>query len=224
MQALHADLLWTDAQPLVLAGLPVGRRVAVARAADGGLVVFSPLRGTPDNIAALRRLGAIRAFVVPSRFHDLFYPDYFRAFPDARFLGSVAIRAEHPDWPITEIRRDTPELAGFTWQMIAGMPRVDEQVFLQRATRTLLIADALFNVPAPTSLLARLVSWAADIGGGAPRQSRFGRINVRDRAAFAASVAEVATWDFDRIVPGHGGVIECDGQRVWREAFRPLLG
>jgi glyoxylase-like metal-dependent hydrolase (beta-lactamase superfamily II) len=224
MKAIHADLLWTDTQPLVLAGLPVGRRVAVARAADGRLVVFSPLRGTPEDIRALRDLGEISAFVVPSRFHDLFYPKYFGAFPKARFLGSSAIRDEHPDWPLTEIDGDTPELAGFAWQMIAGMPKVDEQVFLHQATRTLLIADALFNVPAPTSLLARLVSWAADIGGGAPRQSRFGRMNVRDRAAFAASVEKVAAWDFDRIVPGHGDVIERDGQRVWREAFRTLLG
>lgn len=224
MQALHADLLWTDAQPLVLAGLPVGRRVAVARAADGRLVVFSPLRGTPEHIAALRTLGEISAFVVPSRFHDLFYPKYFRTFPDARFLGSGAIRDEHPDWPVTEIRDDTPELAGFAWQLIAGMPEVEEQVFLHRATRTLVIADALFNVPAPAGFLARLVSWAADIGGGPPRQSRFGRINVRNRAAFAASVEKVATWDFDRIVPGHGDVIERDGRRVWHAAFRTLLG
>jgi hypothetical protein len=224
MQALHAGQLWTDAQPLVLAGLPVGRRVTVARASDGRLVVFSPLRATAENIAALRALGEISAFVVPSRFHDLFYPHYFGAFPTARFLGSAAIRDEHPDWPITEIRDDTPELDGFTWQMIAGMPKADEQVFLHRATRTLLIADVLFNVPAPAGLLARFVSWAADIGGGAPRQSRFGRINVRDRAAFAASVAEVGTWDFDRIVPGHGDVIERDGRRVWGEAFRALLG
>lgn len=224
MQTLHADLLWTDSQPLVLAGLPVGRRVAVARAADGRLVVFSPLQGTPENIAALRALGDISALVVPSRFHDLFYPNYFRAFPDARFLGSRAILAEHPDWPLTEIRDDTPELAGFAHQMIGGMPKVDEQVFLHRASRTLLIADALFNVPAPAGLLGRLVSWAADIGGDAPRQSRFGRMNVRDRAAFAASVAAVAAWDFDRIVPGHGEVIERDGPRVWREAFRTLLG
>lgn len=224
MQSLHADLLWTESQPLVLAGLPVGRRVAAARAADGRLVVFSPLRGTPENVAALRALGEISAFVVPSRFHDLFYPQYFRAFPEARFLGSSAIRDEHPDWPITEIRDDTPELVGFTGEVIAGMPKVDEQVFLQHATRTLLIADALFNVPAPAGLFARLVSWAADIGGGAPRQSRFGRMNVRDRAAFAASVEKIATWDFDRIVPGHGDVIERDGKRVWREAFRALLG
>jgi hypothetical protein len=224
MQALHAGQLWTDAQPLVLAGLPVGRRVAVARSSDGRLVVFSPLRATPENIAALRALGEISAFVVPSRFHDLFYPQYFAAFPAARFLGSAAIRDEHPDWPIMEIRGDTPELSGFAWQTIEGMPKVDEQVFLHRATRTLLIADALFNVAAPAGLLARFVSWAADIGGGTPRQSRFGRINVRDRAAFAESVAKVAAWDFDRIVPGHGDVIERDGPRVWRGAFRTLLG
>lgn len=224
MHPLHPDQLWTDAQPLVLAGLPVGRRLAVARAADGRLVVFSPLRASPPTIAALRALGEISAFVVPSRFHDLFYPQYFRAFPTARFLGSAGVMAEHPDWPLVEITAGTPELAGFAWQMIEGMPKVQEQVFLHRATRTLLLADALFNVPSPRGALARFVSWAADIGGAPPRQSRFGRLHVRDRAAFAASVRAVAAWDFERIVPGHGDVIERDGPRVWREAFRALGG
>ena len=224
MRNLVADLLWTDEQPLALAGLSVGRRVAVARAADDRLVVFSPLRGTPENIAALRALGEVSTFVVPSRFHDRFFPDYFSAFPEARILGSEAIRSEHPDWPLAVIAPDTPELAGFTWRMIDGMPKVDEQVFLHRASRTLVVADALFNVARPSGMLARIVSAAADIGGGAPRQSRFGRLNVRNRAAFAAAIEEVASWDFDRIVPGHGDVIERDGSRIWREAFSVLLG
>lgn len=220
MQSLRADLLWTDSQPLVLGGLPVGRRLAVARNAHGRLVVFSPLRATAEAVAALERLGEIAAFVVPSRFHDLFYPKYFPAFPRARFLGNRGAIAEHPDWPLAEITADLPELAGFDSLLIAGMPRVDEQVFLHRASRTLIIADALFNVPRPEGTLARFVSWAADIGGPPPRQSRFGRLNVRDRAAFAASVEAVAAWDFDRIVPGHGDVIERDGRRLWREAFQ----
>ncbi|MBX3735646.1 MAG: hypothetical protein KF715_03065 [Candidatus Didemnitutus sp.] len=222
MQALHADLLWTDYSPLKLAGLPVGRRACVARNAAGRLVVFSPLRGSPRNIAALRELGDVAAFVVPSRFHDLFFPDYFEAFPSARFLGNRGVITEHPNWPLHEIAADTPELAGFGSLLLAGMPKMDEQIFLHRASRTLIVADALFNVPPPAGLLARLVGSLADIGGGVPRQSRFGRINVKDRAAFTAALREIATWDFDRIVPGHGEVVERDGARVWREAFPAL--
>lgn len=222
MKALHADQLWTDYSPLKLAGLPVGRRLSVARNAHGKLVVFSPLRGSPKNVTALRQLGDVAAFVVPSRFHDLFFPDYFAAFPTARFLGNRGVIAEHPDWPLHEITADLPELAGFDSLLLAGMPKMDEQIFLHRASRTLIVADALFNVPQPAGLLARLVGSLADIGGGAPRQSRFGRINVKDRAAFAAALRAIATWDFDRIVPGHGEVVESDGRRVWREAFRAL--
>lgn len=224
MKPLHADLLWTDYAPLKLAGLPVGRRVCVARNAHGKLVVFSPLRGSPKNIAALRGLGEVAAFVVPSRFHDLFYPDYFAAFPHARFLGNAGGRAEHPDWPLHDIARDTPELAGFDSRLLAGMPKMDEQVFLHRASRTLIVADALFNVPQPSGLLARLVGKLADIGGGAPRQSLFGRMNVKQRAPFVAALQEIAAWDFDRIVPGHGEVVERDGPRVWRAAFPVLAG
>jgi len=224
VKPLHADSLWTDYAPLKLAGLPVGRRVCVARNAHGKLVVFSPLRGSPKNIAALRELGEVAAFVVPSRFHDLFYPDYFAAFPHARVLGNAGVRAEHPDWPLHDITRETPELAGFDSRLLAGMPKMDEQIFLHRASRTLIVADALFNVPPPSGLLARLVGKLADIGGGAPRQSLFGRMNVKQRAPFVAALQEIGAWDFDRIVPGHGEVVERDGPRVWRAAFPALAG
>lgn len=218
MVELAQRALWTDYQPLTVFGLPLGRRVAVARGEAGQLVVFSPLEATEAAVAELKRLGEIAAFVVPSRFHDRFYEDYFALFPRARFLASRAVMTDHPKWPLTELRSDAAELSGFAVETIAGMPQVQEQVFVHRASRTLIIADAFFNLPPASSLWSRFMLRAAGMGGR-PRPSRLFRSLVRDRVAFRASVERVLSHDFDRIVPGHGDVVAANGKGVWREAF-----
>lgn len=223
MVELAKGALWTDYQPLTVFGLPLGRRVAVARGEAGQLVVFSPLEGTDAAVAGLRRLGEIAAFVVPSRLHDRFYEEYFELFPRARFLASRAVMADHPRWPLTELRPDAPELSGFAVETIAGMPQVQEQVFVHRASRTLIIADAFFNLPRASGVWTRFMLRAAGMGGR-PRPSRLFRTLVRDRAAFVGSVERVAGHDFERIVPGHGDVVAMNGKGVWREAFEEWLG
>jgi hypothetical protein len=45
---------------------------------------------------------------------------------------------------------------------------------------------------------------------------------VRDRAALARSIAELLTWDFDRIIVTHGRIVETGGRDVLRAAYRFL--
>ena len=44
-------------------------------------------------------------------------------------------------------------------------------------------------------------------------------VACKDRASFAASARRVADWDFDRIIPCHGDVIETGGNAVFRRVF-----
>src|SRR5882724_5520946 len=103
MIELSHDCLWTDYQPMSAVGLPLGRRVAVARGSAGQLVVFSPLEVSETVLNVLQATGKISAFILPSRFHVRFYEGYFEAFKDARFLAGHEIIKDHPHWPLTEI-------------------------------------------------------------------------------------------------------------------------
>jgi hypothetical protein len=89
---------------------------------------------------------------------------------------------------------------------------VREHVFLHRPTRTLIVADLVFNFGPKSSRLTRsLFRW----GGGIrafPGVSRYFRFSIRDRAAFARSVQQMMQWDFDRIIVGHGDIIESSGK------------
>src|SRR3954463_2503148 len=98
MQTLVPNLLWTDFSPMRMAGLPVGRRVAVARGTGGQMVVFSPLPVSDAAVAELREWGEPAAFVIPSRFHEKFFSDYFVPFRRSLFLASPASMADHPEW------------------------------------------------------------------------------------------------------------------------------
>lgn len=178
MHTLVANLLWSDFCPMQMAGLLAGRRVAVARGTTGQIVVFSPLPVSDSAVAQLREIGEPAAFVIPSRFHEKFFSDYFVHFPRSVFLASQASLADHPRWKLKDFSLSSPELTGFEMVRVDGMPAVQEHVFYQSATRTLIIADLLFNIPQSGSWFTRTLLKIADMGGK-PRPSRLWRTIVR---------------------------------------------
>ena len=213
------DFLWTDYQPMNFMLVPIGRRCAVVRSGSGALIVFSPLEATQENVARLKSIGEVSAFVLPSRLHDRFYDGYFTSFRDAQFLAPPAVIKDHRAWPLKVLSPDNPLLAGIRTLELKGMPGLQENVFLHEASRTLLVADALFNIPKAHGLRRRLLLRGAGIGA-TPGVCRLFRLLVRDRSALAASVKEMLAWDFNRIVPGHGEIVERGAKEVMRHAFR----
>jgi hypothetical protein len=48
-------------------------------------------------------------------------------------------------------------------------------------------------------------------------------LSKQDRASFAESVRRIYAWDFDRVIPCHGDVIEEGGKEVFRSVFEWFL-
>jgi hypothetical protein len=91
-------------------------------------------------------------------------------------------------------------------------------VLFQRSSRTLVLTDLCFNIQSSSSRVARLVFRA----NGMWRRfgpSRMVRLLVSDEGAFRRSLEQVLRWDFERIVPGHGEVIEHGGPAALRAAW-----
>ena len=103
------------------------------------------------------------------------------------------------------------------------MPGLDEHVFFHPTSRTLVVADLVFNVHACPGLgmplFLRLVGAWKKLA-----QSRVWRFATKDRAAAAASIDEVLAWDFDRLVMAHGDVIESGAREQLAEALHWLRG
>ncbi|MFN2507675.1 MAG: hypothetical protein ABR589_02770 [Chthoniobacterales bacterium] len=80
-------------------------------------------------------------------------------------------------------------------------------------SRTLIVADLLFNFGAPASwwtrMVARHVMQLKDLVGMSP----FFRLMIRDRAAFRRSLEQVMEWDFERVIVAHGEIIETEARK-----------
>ena len=205
-----------------MVGVPAGRRMTVCRGGGGQIVVFSPLPCSDENVAKIRDIGEPAAFIVPSRFHDSFFDDYFERFPKSVFLAGKAAIRDHPRWRLVELMASRSELAGFDMVEVEGMPSVQEYVFLHRSSRSLIIADLFFNVSMSNGWLAGFLQKLKDIGGR-PRPSRLWRAMIRDTRRFEGSLRRVVELDFERVIPGHGEIIESNAKQVFREAFSNWL-
>ena len=216
-----APNLWVAERPLKLFTGDIGARMTVVRLHDGGRFLHSPVRLDAQTRSALEALGPVRAVVAPSKVHHFFVGDYVSAYPDAAVHGAPGLAAKRPRLRFDHVLGD--EAPG-AWRddieqhVFRGAPVLNEVVFLHRPTRTLVLTDLAFNVPAERTSGARVFYWLVGAAG------RFGphrmvRAFIRDRRAARESVDRLLRWDFDRVIVSHGEVLETGGRGRLAEGF-----
>jgi hypothetical protein len=216
-----APELWVAESPLRLA-VQMGRRMTVARLASGGLWLHSPAELTPTLREELASLGAVRFVVPASKLHGhLSMGDYAAAYPDAELFAAPGLRDKRRDLDFAGELGEDPDgrwSHDIDQTLFRGSRQHDEVVFLHRASRTLIVGDVLFNIRPGAPLATRLWAWGPRLKPRAGPPPLF-RLTFRDRGAARTSVERVLAWDFDRIVVGHGGIVESDGKRVFAQAW-----
>jgi hypothetical protein len=180
--------------PFRIGGLELGGRMTVVRLPDGGLWIHSPVRLD----------ATVRA-----------------AYPEARVVAPAGLRRKRPELRLDAELTDTPEpawAAVLSQQLMRGMPKLDEFVFLHRPSRTLLLTDLAFHIRESPSWLTRTyLRLCRTYGKLAP--TLLLKSMVKDRAALRASVDTVLGWDFERVVVCHGEVLEHGGREALRDGF-----
>ncbi len=204
--------------------------MAVVRLAGGELLVHSPVSlsdGLRDELAAL---GEVRFVVPASILHGHLYMEQYRdAYPQARLFGVPGLERKRPDLRFDGMLGNSPEpewsdeldQERFDGHRVAGRV-LNEVEFLHRGTRTLISGDLCFNIASEWPLKTRLLAW------GPRMRRRLGptvafRLGIRDRGAAKRSVERILEWDFDRILPGHGEIVEAGGRDALRRDFAWLL-
>ncbi|KAI9717100.1 MAG: hypothetical protein M1828_007433 [Chrysothrix sp. TS-e1954] len=108
-----------------------------------------------------------------------------------------------------------------------------ELVFNSKRDRTLIEGDLMFNLPPKEQyskssedplkgVLNRLFNgFQGTTGNALTWQKRFlwYAVSNANKPAFNRSVGRIAAWDFDRIIPCHGEVIESEGKSVFERVF-----
>jgi len=127
----------------------------------------------------------------------------------------------------------SPEFdAEFDWEYVPSHVN-KELVFHHRPTRSLIMADLMFNLPAteqfsksgvdPNSgILTKIFVALQSTKGDAKWQQRtiwYGT-SASDRKGFSASMERINKWGFNRIIPCHGDVMEGDGKGIFEKVMR----
>ncbi|EPS34841.1 hypothetical protein PDE_09805 [Penicillium oxalicum 114-2] len=225
-----------------------GGRGTLVKLASGSLAVFSPVNLTPEVRSKIDSLGGnVKYIAAPDLEHHLHVGSWKEAFPQASILAPEGLyekrqSSKYNDPPFEHVfRKDKPQSiseefdAEFECEYVHGHGS-RELVFFHRPTRTVIEADLLFNLPAKEqysrtpegssmNFWTKLASSVMNTEGSAMGQRRFAwyLLSAKDRPAFTESMKRINTWDFDRLIPCHGDVIETGGKGVFQNVMAWFL-
>lgn len=209
------------------------------------MAVFSPVNLTAEVHDAINALdGKIKYIAALDLEHHLQLTAWKEAFPDAEIIAPEGLwekrqsSPEHKDTKFEHVftkegvrkgKQGVSEEfdAEFETEYVYGHPS-RELVFLHKPSCTLIEADLLFNLPAreqysktregPSGLLTKIANTFMSATPPATLQKRFVWyiLASADRQAFIRSMKRIDGWDFNRLVPCHGDVVESGGKGVFR--------
>ncbi|HEY8899122.1 MAG TPA: hypothetical protein VIM61_01725 [Chthoniobacterales bacterium] len=206
-----AENLWLLPYPLKLFGADLRRNVTLIRLASGDLVIHSTGPFEPADVSKIHAAGHPAWIVEAMRHHDTFSRIGRDIFPDIPFLAPPGF-SETVNFETLPILPPPPEWADELDALeVGGNKTYGEFVFFHRPSRTLIVADLAFNFSPEEPLWTGLLLHAAIGSEHSPGMSRPFRHAVKDEAAFRASMDAMLAWDFDRVIVGHGDVIETGG-------------
>ncbi len=218
------DGVYTHEQSFGVMGLALGIRMTVVRMGDGGLLVHSPVRPSPELEAAVRKLGEVRHIVGPNLFHHLYLGHWKAAFPEAALWAPPGLAKKRKDLTLDgELGREAPAALAADFDLIAvdGQPLVDERILLHRASGTTILTDQVFHIHDTnwfTTGYLKLCGIHQKVGS-----SVLLKMGTKDKAAARKSIDRVLGWEFDHLVMAHGELIR-DGAREKLRAGMEWLG
>ncbi|KAF2431786.1 hypothetical protein EJ08DRAFT_631890 [Tothia fuscella] len=225
--------------------IKIGGRGTLVRMQNGAVAVFSPTALTPEAKETVHAMGEVKYIAALDLEHHIFLGSWSKEFPNAKVLGPEGLPEKHAkqkneDIPFAVVftakNKDTikvdPEFdAEFDYELVDGHPS-KELVFHHKPDRTLIEADFMFNLPAneqfsktgidPRSgILTRIFGALSSTQGAAMGQRRliWYAVSSGNRPSFNKSIHKINGWNFDKIVPCHGDVIEGDGKGIFQKIF-----
>lgn len=225
-----AENLWTVTHPFRYLGLEVGTRMTIVRLSTGDLILISPVQLQASDCPSLNALGTVRHLMAPNRSHYLFLNQVQDLYPDAVVWGVEGLAEKRPELKLDALLNqpgnfgddlDYLPIDGFGALLPRGIALAYETVFLHRPSRSLILTDIAFNFddsyPWVTQLAARV------LGTTGLKPSKFEKWGSREKDKVKASIQRVLAWDFDRVIPAHGSIVETDGKAQLKAGFEWFL-
>jgi hypothetical protein len=193
--------------------------MAVVRLRGGELLIHSPAPLSENLRSALDALGPVRFVVPASALHGhRFMEQYRETYPQVELFAAPELPRRRPDLRFAAQLGDEPDerwAPDLDQALFSGHRLFPEVMFLHRPSRTLLAGDFAWHVTPALPAPARV--WAGWRHGVRPTPGF--RLAVRDREAARRSMERILGWDFDRIVPGHGELVDTGGRAALRDGY-----
>ena len=212
--------LWLLSYPLKILGADIIRNVTIIRLDSGKLLIHSTAPFTANDVDAINHVGNPTWLVEAMLDHDTFSQEGRSAFPDIPYLGPPGFdeRVSAPILPLdTPPDEWSPEIEIL---QIDGNPSFSEHIFFHKPSRTLIVADLIFNYRKAPNLWTKLLLFPAMGFRHAPGMSKRFRNAITDKMAFRQSLEQMFEWDFERIIVGHGQVVETQGKPIADRLFK----
>jgi hypothetical protein len=144
--------IWICDGPVVpfFGGFHYPTRMAVVRLSDGRLFVWSPITLSAALKREIDRLGPVRFLVSPNLLHHLFLKEWKAVYPEARLYASPGLRRRRKDLSFDADLGDAPDPeweADIGQVLMKGSFAMTEVVFFHHASRTVIFADLIENLP-----------------------------------------------------------------------------
>ena len=206
-----AENIWYVQGAYKLIGANLGTKMTVIRLDDGKLLLHSPVAFNETLASEITRLGNPAYIVAPSTMHNLHMDGWSQRFSELKTYAAKGARIAASVEPLEES-------IVFPWEngicsiLIAGMPKVNEWVFVHKSSGTLIVCDLLFNVTEPTTRWTRYLTSLYGIYQRCTITPLFNMM-VKDKEAFQRSLLRVSKQDFDKIIISHGNNVTSDGHK-----------
>ncbi|KZV76834.1 hypothetical protein PENSPDRAFT_597855 [Peniophora sp. CONT] len=233
--------VWTFSRPFLRHNfLAIGGRSTAIKLSNGGVWILASTTLDEPTRKAIDALGPVHYLIGADSVHYMFLGEFQKAYPEAKLLTveAVANKAKELNIRVDGFWSDAIPDQEFGFEddikscYFSGFKNKDV-AFLHKSSRTLIEADLLFNSPCAEQY--SMYSWPWSRGkqifglfGGADPWSGLAQFLAKmlgksDPEAMRRDAKTVAEWDFDRIIPCHGDVIETRGNDGWRTAYTHWL-
>jgi hypothetical protein len=210
--------LYEITYPLSIIGAQLGRRVTVIRLPTNKLIIHSTGPFTGQDIAAIKSLGAPAWLIDVTQNHDTFADIGRAAFPEIPY--GVPEGFIHVDGERFSLASPPAEW-GEQFQILElqGMPDIREHACYHAPTRTVIVADLVFNFQTCTPWTRQFFRWVSGIKQF-PGVSRLFTREIKDKHAFTRSLQQLMQWDFDRLIVAHGQTVHTNAKQKLAEALK----
>lgn len=225
MVKLFSDGIWLSTEPVIFLGLHLTSTMTIFRLCDESLMLYSPVKMTPERREAVESLGQVGHLYAPNTYHHMWIGEWAQTFPEAQVHAPAGLKSKRPDLRIDRVHGVEP-LPEIFDGLLAEMPvkgfMPEESVLYHRPSRTLAVADLIQNVGRPTHAWTKLYTRAMGFYDRAALSRILRWAAFSDKSRARQSVDKLLEFPIEKIIVGHGSPIIEDSRRVLASAYKWL--